>query len=227
MAANGIGVFGKLPSRGDFLSRSLPPSFVDPFHAWLSRGLADAREQLGPRFEPAYMQAPVWRFALAPGACGHERALGILMPSVDAVGRNFPLALLGFVEWTPDPGRLVLELADWFAELERRALLVLEDGFALQPWLAELEDLALPPEAVAHGVSEEWTRLSGSGAELSGAVREGLGRYGSTSVSLFWTEGSPFVAAGALLGRGLPNGASFARLLAEDCAPPSASEASE
>jgi type VI secretion system protein ImpM len=227
MPGNGIGVFGKLPSRGDFLSRSLPPSFVDPFHAWLSRGLADAKERLGPRFEPAYMQAPVWRFALAPGACGDARALGILMPSVDAVGRNFPLAILGFIGWTPDPGRLVLDLAGWFGELERRALLVLEDGFALQPWLAELEGFALPPEALGRAESDDWTRLSGSGAELFRAVREGIGRYGLTSVSLFWTEGSPFVAAGALLGRGLPNCESFARLLADDPAPPPLSEASQ
>ena len=40
-----IGFFGKLPSHGDFLSRRLPRSFVDPWDSWLQsrtarRGLA-------------------------------------------------------------------------------------------------------------------------------------------------------------------------------------------
>src|ERR687890_132230 len=93
-AANAApGVFGKLPARADFLSRGLPASFADPWHAWVVRGLAAARQELAERFESAYMAAPVWRFVLPPGACGPALAAGVVLPSVDAVGRLFPLAL--------------------------------------------------------------------------------------------------------------------------------------
>src|SRR5919107_2608227 len=92
-AATAPGVFGKLPSRADFLSRGLPASFTDPWHTWLVRGLAAARERMAERFEPAYMAAPVWRFVVPPHACGPDPAAGVILPSVDAVGRLFPLTL--------------------------------------------------------------------------------------------------------------------------------------
>ena len=39
------------------------------------------------------MMAPIWRFALAPGVAGPLPMLGVMMPSVDRVGRQFPLTL--------------------------------------------------------------------------------------------------------------------------------------
>ncbi len=39
------------------------------------------------------MEAPIWRFLLPAGACGAQAALGVWLPSVDRVGRQFPLAL--------------------------------------------------------------------------------------------------------------------------------------
>jgi len=55
--------------------------------------LAGSRERLGAAWLPAWLEAPVWRFALAPGLCGPEAVLGLLLPSVDRVGRYFPLTL--------------------------------------------------------------------------------------------------------------------------------------
>ena len=40
---------------------------------------------------PAYLEAPVWRFALPPGMCGERAVLGLMLPSVDKAGRYFPL----------------------------------------------------------------------------------------------------------------------------------------
>ena len=92
-AAGPVGVFGKLPALGDFLLRGLPAGFADPWHGWLADGLATCREMLGDGWLAAYLEAPVWRFALAGDACGPDPVTGVLMPSVDAVGRYFFLTL--------------------------------------------------------------------------------------------------------------------------------------
>ncbi|MBC7479344.1 MAG: type VI secretion system-associated protein TagF, partial [Pseudorhodobacter sp.] len=38
--------------------------------------------------------APIWRFAVPPGVAGNQGLVGVLMPSIDRVGRRFPLTLL-------------------------------------------------------------------------------------------------------------------------------------
>src|SRR4051812_34308971 len=92
-AMNSIGAFGKLPALAEFISWRLPTEFTVPWHAWLVRGMADARNRIGPAFEDAFAMAPVWRFALPAGAAGSAAVRGILMPSTDAAGRLFPLCL--------------------------------------------------------------------------------------------------------------------------------------
>jgi type VI secretion system protein ImpM len=93
MPAGGTGLFGKLPARGDFVRSGLPGSFVTPWDAWLRTVMAGSREQLGEDWLPAWLEAPVWRFVLAPGLCGSDPVLGLMLPSVDRVGRYFPLTL--------------------------------------------------------------------------------------------------------------------------------------
>ena len=92
-AAGPVGVFGKLPALGDFLLRGLPAGFADPWHAWLADGLVACRDLMGDGWLAAYLEAPVWRFALAGGTCGPAPVTGVLMPSVDAAGRYFFLTL--------------------------------------------------------------------------------------------------------------------------------------
>jgi type VI secretion system protein ImpM len=41
------GFYGKVASRGDFVSRGLPQSFIKPWDAWLAAGLLASQEQLG------------------------------------------------------------------------------------------------------------------------------------------------------------------------------------
>jgi len=86
-----FGFCGKLPARGDFVSAGLPRGFVDPWHDWMQRMLAGSREILGEAWDEAWLVAPVWRFQLAPGLCGPDAVMGLWMPSVDRVGRYFPL----------------------------------------------------------------------------------------------------------------------------------------
>ena len=89
-----VGFYGKLPSHGDFLRRRVSDAFVDAWDAWLRECLAASRTALGARWLDVYLTSPAWRFVCAPGACGPAPVIGLLAPSVDQVGRYFPLTLV-------------------------------------------------------------------------------------------------------------------------------------
>ncbi len=88
-----VGAYGKMPCLGDFFRIRLPRSFCAPWDQWLQNVLSSNRAALGDRWEGCYMSAPIWRFTLAPGLAGPDAVAGVLMPSVDKVGRSFPLTL--------------------------------------------------------------------------------------------------------------------------------------
>src|SRR5664279_3439708 len=85
------GWYGKLPTLGDFASRRLEADFIEPWDLWLGEGLQGQRESMGDAWLDAYLQSPPWRFLLMPGVLpGFDAGLivaGVLMPSVDRVGR--------------------------------------------------------------------------------------------------------------------------------------------
>lgn len=92
--APAFGYFGKLPCTGDFLRQGLTPGFVAAWDGWLQEVMvAGAIETGSDGWPEAFLNAPIWRFSVAPGLCGPDGAVGILMPSVDRVGRCFPFTL--------------------------------------------------------------------------------------------------------------------------------------
>jgi type VI secretion system protein ImpM len=102
------GFFGKIPSRGDFVGRGLPSSFVKPWETWVVEALKSSRSLLGETWSEAWMEAPVWRFALPGGTCGPDAALGLVLPSIDRVGRAWPLVIAAVFhgcQKTPDAAR--------------------------------------------------------------------------------------------------------------------------
>lgn len=114
------GLFGKLPARGDFVRAGLPGNFVAAWDDWLQAVIPASREQLGTGWLPAWLEAPVWRFALAPGLCGPAGALGVLLPSVDRVGRYFPLTLAAL------PGRGGADADVWLDAAEAAGFAAIE-----------------------------------------------------------------------------------------------------
>jgi type VI secretion system protein ImpM len=87
------GWFGKIPALGDFVSRRLPQTFVDPWDAWLSAELVAAQDALADDWLSTYRQGPIWRFALMAGAINRDCWYGVCLPSFDRVGRQFPLTI--------------------------------------------------------------------------------------------------------------------------------------
>lgn len=89
--AGGVGAYGKMPSLGDFFRIALPPGFVTPWDDWLAQGLAECKAT--PDWDNLYLSAPIWRFTLSAGLAGPDPVCGVMMASVDRVGRRFPLTL--------------------------------------------------------------------------------------------------------------------------------------
>ena len=110
MSAAGIasvaGWFGKIPAVGDFATRRLPLSFVEPWDDWLSSELAELRAQWDDQWSARFRQAPTLCFAIDAGVVDAHAWQGVIVASHDRVGREFPLTLalsdaapIGNVEW--------------------------------------------------------------------------------------------------------------------------------
>ena len=185
------GFFGKIPSRGDFVRAGLPTSFVEPWDMWMSGAIAASRETLGERWRVAWMEAPIWCFALAAGVCGPEAVIGLWMPSVDRAGRDYALALAAVV---PDetPTALAASGAGFLREVEAAGLAALSDD--------------LTPDALAGLVA-------GAACAAPAGAQAAAGLAGR---SLWWTDGAPLVPACAFALGTLPDDADFARMLMRD-----------
>jgi type VI secretion system protein ImpM len=102
--ASGLNVpawFGKLPGMGDFAQRRLTPEFQVMWDSWLQTGLLQLRAERED-WVAHYLQAPLWFFALGSQIASSNPWIGVLMPSVDSVGRYFPLTLA--IELVPSAG---------------------------------------------------------------------------------------------------------------------------
>ncbi len=79
-------IFGKLPSHGDFVARGLSDDQAAAWDDYLTASLSDAATLED--FEDLYGVAPAWRFVVdVDGAT----LCGVIAPSVDKVGRQFPV----------------------------------------------------------------------------------------------------------------------------------------
>ncbi|KMO17924.1 type VI secretion system-associated protein TagF [Methylobacterium platani] len=211
-----VGFFGKVPTRGDFVSRRLGGPLHDALDQWLSRALVASRRQLGEAWLPAYLVAPVWRFVLGRGTMGPHPAVGVLMPSVDRVGRYFPLVLAAEMPGLTDPWRLFRLSGGWFDAAEARARACLDDDFDFHAFETGLADLGLP--GLPPGDLADAPRRFGLDGEAE-ALRayadavEGVLAGSRRAFTLWWTTGSEAVAPSLLLHRGVPAPEQFAALL--------------
>lgn len=214
MSEGAPGIYGKLPALGDFVSLRLARSFTDPFDRFLQDGIGVSRDQLGAGWLDAYLVGPVWRFLIGPGACGPAAVAGVLMPSVDRVGRYFPLALASTLEDCANPPD-VLAASTWYDALEHAALGTLAEEATLDTLEQRLAACGQPQRAVplraslaARAVGPGWIAVAGaSAAHLPWAALCGLALAALPSYSLWWSREALLVHAG------LPRAADYVALI--------------
>lgn len=134
------GWYGKLPALGDFASRRLPQDFIRPWDGWLQQAIAASRATLGNAWLDTYLTSCIWRFVLAADCLTPTPWAGILLPSVDRVGRYFPLTLAAPFAAHGAP-------TDWFAALEAAAHAGLAAN-AIEAFEAALQTIAPPAASV-------------------------------------------------------------------------------
>jgi len=121
-----IGLYGKLPAYGDFIFRNLNSSFITPWDEWLQHFIAGSQEQIGEGWLDIYLTSPIWRFVLSPGVIDGKMWAGLMMPSVDRVGRYFPVSLVKPFDGDINPVKFILDQSAWFDALEARCLSALD-----------------------------------------------------------------------------------------------------
>ncbi len=163
------GWFGKLPTVGDFASRRLDPAFIAAWDDWLGVGLAALRRE--PDWPAAYLASPSWRFMLCPGvlpgATGRGAWAGVLMPSVDRVGRYFPLTLALPLAALPADADSAAPIWQWLRRLDDAAASALQDDWSIDMLERALQRLPAPgPGPRAEPPLPDATDSSASAAEL-------------------------------------------------------------
>lgn len=184
-----VGWFGKIPALGDFVGRGLPVSLVRVWDAWLSAELTEARALLADGWAAAYRQAPTLCFLLGADLLDEHSWRGILLPSLDRVGREYPLmiAQCGRPDPTNDSAR------DWWTSLvpvgtrirdsarsadavDEALALFVRESVAERPAADVHSRDASRPIAVEPGKSAWWRTVGGELASELPADYDGLPR---------------------------------------------------
>lgn len=139
------GFFGKLPGHGDFVRAGLPEEVVAGWDGWVRAGLAESRAMLGDGWRDAFLEAPVWRFRLAPGLLAAPGLAGVMAPSVDRAGRYFPLMLGAAMAAPPAPA----EAPVWFDALVAAVTDAVCDDWPRQRLADTVAAAGLPADAPA------------------------------------------------------------------------------
>lgn len=216
------GFFGKLPGLGDFVRRELPHDFLEKWDGWLQQSIAESKAALGESWLATYLNSPIWRFALSSGVCGDRGWAGIVMPSVDKVGRYFPLTIASSLGDDADgPFRIMADADAWFSAAESLALSVLEqdkvDPDELGAMVAGLDTSVLRADVGRRAVVQggEWgLKLTGATPDnFSSAICHELVTFQVGAYSLWWSLDQDSATSTGLVTPGLPPPASFASLL--------------
>lgn len=221
------GYFGKMPARGDFVAGSLGREFVEPWDDWIQASIEQSRDRLGEQWLDIYLTSPLWCFALSPSICGEHAWGGVLMPSVDAVGRYFPLTIAAPLSRETNIVTLPTAAHDWYSRAEALARSSLDDEFDLGVFDQGIAGLGAPGgQAIA--TSEEQSH--NNAARLGHAWRFGMpvaGQFGLDcptllheamtrllfAYSLWWSSGSSRISPSYLFCQGLPPPQGYAAML--------------
>ena len=221
------GWHGKLPSLGDFASRRLDVGFVEAWDGWLAAGLLHLREADAAGWLDAYLASPSWRFLLQPGVlpgeAGGQGWAGVLMPSVDRVGRYFPFTIAQPLGALPASTQQMQALWAWLGRLDELAADALHEDWnvdRLELELARMAGPGLTPVAGAAG-----TRPLAPGALVELSLPPGLDVAAQIGIEAqaawadkagglaYWFASTELVTQRLVVSRGLPAAAAMGGLL--------------
>ncbi len=114
-----VAVFGKTPRMGDFLRVGSGGPAGEALEQWVEQGLGMAEARRGRYWPSLYGAGATYAFIFRPprATSVRETLVGVIKPSVDSVGRRFPLVVYAPVlprSSVPWPHVLPIALGDFF-----------------------------------------------------------------------------------------------------------------
>jgi type VI secretion system protein ImpM len=225
-----VGLYGKLPSHGDFLRRRVADDFVTGWDGWLQQCIAESRAALGEEWLETYLTSPAWRFALSANVCGATPIAGVIVPSVDRVGRYFPVTLV----WPTPPEFSTVETAVHFhAGFDAAERLLLDTLAADQVEFGDFDrrvmelatQLEQPAGSQRRLTAATLESLRGtlahpqclplrSTADVAAPALQIFGRMLDASAGCcWWTDGSAAIEPSWLITAALPDGTQYCAML--------------
>jgi type VI secretion system protein ImpM len=216
------GLFGKLPAKRDFVAANAPRRFLEVWEPWLQSSVATSRQMLGAGWLEVYNRAPIWRYWLGADFCG-EATIGAFTPSVDGVGRSFPLTVFAGEGSASLPPPELDSNDQWCGAAEDILLDALDPNAAFETIAARAAGLPAPglqprsPEISGiEELPEGGVLVRDIDRQLSLAFRAAR-RFGHRRAfagqSFWWTIGGEGFSPLALSFVGLPPAARFADML--------------
>lgn len=219
-----VGVYGKIPTHGDFLNLNLPNDFLEGWDHWMQQSVLASQEVLGESWLTHFLISPVWRFVLPSGCVNSQSWAGIMLPSVDKVGRYYPLTLAAAIPEQVGSFEYISNAESWFQCLESVAIMTLEKGLDADELLQALvlneetpvfpkaRPLALKPARNLQCVVPLGS-VENAPQNVIPQLCDALIKPQLSSVSLWWTKGGEHVEASLLLADQLPRPVSYTAML--------------
>jgi type VI secretion system protein ImpM len=137
-------LYGKLPTKRDFIALGASRDFLNAWEPWLQSGVSASQATLGEQWQRAFLRAPIWRFWLGAELCGFS-AVGAFMPSLDKVGRYFPLTVFACAgQGSAIPPPEINAQDAWFKAAEDFLISTLDHETTFETAVQNLEQLAMP-----------------------------------------------------------------------------------
>ncbi|HEY5602219.1 MAG TPA: type VI secretion system-associated protein TagF [Gammaproteobacteria bacterium] len=228
---NMCGIYGKLPAHGDFISRNLPSAFLNYWDEWLQGFIASSQEQLTDDWLNTYLTGPIWRFALSRGCVDGNAWVGVMMPSVDSVGRYFPFCVVNRLQNESNLVDIISAQANWFEAIEEIALDALQNEYNADTLMEKLQhhpfenrpyyyrkdqSLALAESAAQGNLALVMDFEEQLPSSTNSVLLDWLMSRQFPSYSLWHSKGSDQVQPSFLISQGLPSLGGAAGMLQGD-----------
>jgi type VI secretion system ImpM family protein len=153
-------VFGKTPRMGDFLRVGSGGPAGELLEQWIEQGLAFAEARRGREWPAIYGAGATYAFVFRPPRASNvrETLVGVIKPSVDAVGRRFPLVVYAQAlprASAPWPHVLPMALGDFF-DAAATLLLGADEVSGIADMQAALRAVPMPVVTEAERNAQEY-----------------------------------------------------------------------
>jgi type VI secretion system protein ImpM len=195
--ATTIGFFGKLPGAGDFVVRGFDRPLVAALTSWTDMLVSHLKLGAGDEWTAVFDRLQPVAWVAGAGVCGAAPFAGLIRPSMDRVGRRYPL----IVGLSLPPDARVAPTASagqgWFDYLDGLVYDAWSPGLGAEALAAALAEAPPFPE-VARDVSMIAEPVKGGGwhvrwsgetrpRDLAAYLLDATAGAGLARHSLFWT----------------------------------------